>query len=123
MKTVSRRVTVALCVLLAGASITSGETQARVVVGFGFGFPAYGWPWYAPPPVYYPPPPVYYAPPPPVWYVQPPIAQTPIAPPSIGAGQSCNAGAYMCPMDRPAVPGSSCYCLGNGGQRVWGRAG
>ena len=33
-----------------------------VAFGFGFGAPAWGWPYYAP--AYYPPPPAYYAPPP-----------------------------------------------------------
>ena len=39
-----------------------------------------------------------------------------------GGGQACYAGPYVCPMDRPVATGGSCYCLGNGSQRVWGRA-
>jgi hypothetical protein len=61
-------------------------------------------------PACYAPPPVVYAPP-------QPHGQAP-AP----GGQSCCAGAYVCPMDRPVATGSSCYCLGNSGQRVGGRA-
>ena len=91
--------------------------QARVF--FGFGVPLYfGPPVYAPPPVYYPPPPYYYAPPP-VTYAPPP-AYSPM-PTSPASGQSCYAGGYVCPMDRPVSPGSGCYCTVNGG-RVWGRA-
>ena len=73
------------------------------------------------------PPPLYYAPPPPVYYT-PPQSYGPapdVAPAGIGragAGQACYASAYVCPMDRPVAPGGSCYCLGNGGQKVWGRA-
>ncbi|WP_146101937.1 hypothetical protein [Rhodopila globiformis] len=111
----------ALCAIALG--LAAPPAQARVFVGFGFGVPwAYGPgfyppPYYYPPPVYYPPPPVYYAPPqtyaPVPSYTPGPTAQV---------GQSCHAGAYVCPMDRPVAPGSSCYCLGNGGQRIWGRA-
>jgi hypothetical protein len=98
--------------------------QARVFVGVGIGVPYFG-PAYIPPPVYYPPPmyyapPVYY-PPPPVYYSQP-QTYTPVQPYAAG-GQACHAGAYVCPMDRPVAAGSACYCSGNDGQRVWGRAG
>jgi len=82
------------------------------------GFPLfYGPPVYAPPPVYYPPP-MYYPPPPPMVYAPPP-AYSPM--PAAPAGQSCYAGGYACPMDRPVPSGSGCYCTVNGG-RVWGRA-
>jgi len=91
-----------------------GAAQARVFVGFGFPM-FYGPPVYAPPPVYYPPP-MYYAPPPPVVYAPPPQSYSPSP-----AGQSCYAGAYYCPMERPVAPGSGCYCTVNG-SRVWGRA-
>lgn len=107
----------ALAMAIAGA--LPGSAQARVFVGVGIPFPGY-----YPPPVYYPPPPVYYAPPP-VIYAPPPQVYTPppqvYAPPT-AAGQTCYAEAYTCPMDRPVATGGSCYCLGNGGQRVWGRA-
>lgn len=75
-----------------------------------------------PPPVYYasPPPPVYYPPPsPPAWYTPPPAATA--APPA-PTGQSCFAGAYVCPMDHPVPSGSACYCLSNERSKVWGRA-
>lgn len=48
-----------------GLALTPLPAAARVVVGFGFGFPVVPAPWYyAPPPVVYAPPPVVYAPPP-----------------------------------------------------------
>lgn len=58
----------AICLLAAGAALTSGVAEARVDVGIGIGLPgpAYVVP---PPPVYYPPPPVYYEPAP--VYVEP----------------------------------------------------
>ena len=109
-----------------------GAAQARVFVGVGVGVPFFGPPAYYPPPFHYPPPmyyhppPMYYHPPPPVFYAPPPVVYTPppvtYAPPrASAAGQSCQAGAYVCPMDRPAPPGAACYCLGNGSQKVWGR--
>jgi hypothetical protein len=74
-----------------GASVTPAE--ARVFVGFGFGYPYYpapyygypgyyyGYPGYYPDPYYYAyPPPAVYAPPPAV-YAPPPVAATPGAPP------------------------------------------
>jgi hypothetical protein len=73
---------------------------------------AYGYPYAYPPPVYYPPPPVYYAPPPQTY------SQAPVP----GGGQSCYAGAYFCPMERPVASGASCYCPGNNGERIWGKA-
>jgi hypothetical protein len=112
-----RRATVAMVLCAAVAGLTANPAHARVFVGIGI--PFYG-PGYYPPPVYYPPPPVYYAPPPPVVYAPPP--QTYSQAPAPYGGQTCYAGAYVCPMDRPVAPGGSCYCLGNGAQRVWGRA-
>ena len=82
-----------------------------------------GGPVFVGPPVVYPPvvypPPVYYPPPPPVWYT-PPQAQA--APPATPTGQSCYAGPYVCPMDRPVASGSACYCLSNERSKIWGRA-
>src|ERR1700723_2284914 len=94
--------------------------QGRVFCVVGMGGP-WSVPASLPPPYYYPPP-MYYSPPPPVFY-SPPQAYAPQ--PQFGSegGQSCYAGPYVCPMDRPTASGSSCYCLGNGGQKVWGRAG
>jgi hypothetical protein len=80
-----------------------------VALGLGLGAIAAA-PYYYPPPYYYPQPPVVYAPP-----------QT-SSPASGGGQQSCYAGAYICPMDRPIAAGAGCYCLGNSGQRVSGRA-
>lgn len=113
-------VAIALGVAMLGTFAAASPAYSRVFVGFGFplyfGPPAY----YYPPPVYYPPP-AYYPPanypPPPASYAPPPASYAPTQ-----SGQSCNAGAYVCPMDRPVSPGSSCYCLGHGGARVWGRA-
>jgi hypothetical protein len=120
---VLRRTIVAAAVCAAIVGFTGGPAQARVFVGIGI--PFYG-PGFYPPPVYYPPPPVYYAPPP-VVYAPPPVSYAPPqnysqAPGPAGDGQMCYAGPYVCPMDRPVASGGSCYCLGNGGQRVWGRA-
>jgi hypothetical protein len=103
----------ALCVMVLGLLTIVSPANARVFFGIGVPLPYYA-PGYYPPPVYYPPPPVYYAPPPPVVY-------TPPQPAAPAYGQSCNAGAYVCPLDRPMAPGSACYCLGNGGGRVGGR--
>jgi hypothetical protein len=116
------RVTVALVAMTVVAGWASQPAQARVF--FGVGIPFYG-PGYYPPPVYYPPPPVYYAPPPPVYYTPPQqsyVPPPPVAADGSSAGQACNAGAYVCPMDRPVASGGSCYCPGNSGQKVWGRA-
>ena len=107
-------VAAALCAGLLG--MMASPAQARVFVGIGI--PFYG-PGFYPPPYYYPPP-AYYPPPPPVVYAPPQTYAPP--PPSYSAGQTCHAAAYVCPMDRPVASGSGCYCLGNGGQRVWGRA-
>jgi hypothetical protein len=114
-----RRLTAALALSAGFAALAPGPADARVFVGIGVGVPFYGYgpgfypaPYYYPPPVYYPPPPVYYTPP--QVYTPAPAAQP--------GGQTCYAGAYVCPMDRPVPTGASCYCPGNGGQRVWGRA-
>ncbi len=110
-------VAVILCGALVGLSGPSAE--ARVFVGIGI--PFYG-PGFYPPPVYYPPPPVYYPPPPVVYAPPPPVYNSYRGSAPAGAGQTCDAGPYVCPMERPVASGASCYCPGNGGQRVWGRA-
>jgi hypothetical protein len=108
----------AVCAGLTG--MTAPMAQARVFVGIGVG--GFGWPgYYYPPPIYYPPPPVYYAPPPPVTYAPPSYVPQSYTPGG-QSGQMCYAGPYTCPMDRPVASGAGCYCLGNGGQRVTGRA-
>jgi hypothetical protein len=98
-----------------GCCFRGGFWWPGVSLGLGFGAP-----YYYPPPFYYPSPPVYYAPP--QAYYQPPPQAYSQAPPVGSGGQSCYAGAYVCPMDRPVATGASCYCPGNNGQRVGGRA-
>ena len=89
---------------------------------FGFGFPFYfGAPAYYPPPVYYPSP-AYYPPPP--YYSAPPVTYASQPPqPAAPAGQSCYAGAYVCPMEHAVPTGSACYCLSNNRAHIPGRAG
>jgi hypothetical protein len=101
------------------ACLAVSPANARVFIGIGIPFygPGFYGPGYYPGPYYYPPP-AYYPPPPPVVY-SPPQAY---APANAGAGQMCYAGAYVCPMDHPVAAGAGCYCLGNGGQHVSGRA-
>jgi hypothetical protein len=86
-------------------------------VPFGLGLGAIAAaPYYYAPPGYYPPPISYV--PPQAYYPPQAYGQAPVG----GGGQSCYAGAYVCPMDRPIATGASCYCPGNDGQRVGGRA-
>ncbi len=103
--------------------LAGSPAHAGVFVGVGIPFygPGFYGPGYYPSPYYYPPP-VYYPPPPPVVYTPPQPTAPATAPAHAGAGQMCYAGAYVCPMDRPVAAGGGCYCLGNGGQQVWGRA-
>jgi hypothetical protein len=83
-----------------------------------FGFP---YPLYVGPPVYYAPP--YYAPP--VAYAPPGAGYGPqVYDPSAGRGgpavpqtaASCDAGAYVCPLDQPLAAGSPCSCPANRGR-------
>jgi hypothetical protein len=111
-----RRAAVAMTLCAAMVGLAGSPAHARVFIGIGF--PFYG-PYYYPPVPYYYPPPVYYTPPP-VQYARPP--QYSQAPAQGGAGQTCNAAPYVCPMDHPTAAGSNCYCLGSGGAHVWGRA-
>jgi hypothetical protein len=67
----------------------------------------------------YPPPPGY----PPQGGYTPSGAYTP----SMGGGpvagaQSCQAGAYVCPLVQDTPPGGACSCPGHGGQSVRGQA-
>ncbi|MDE2579996.1 MAG: hypothetical protein KGL52_00015 [Rhodospirillales bacterium] len=97
----------------------AAPAQARVRVFFGFGAPVWGWgpgPYYYPPPVYYPPPIIYAPPPPPMVYAPPDAGPAPFA-------RSCDAGAYVCPLERALPAGSRCWCRDNGGRRVYGQAG
>jgi len=114
-----RAITVTAVSALIGLAVVPSPARARVFVGVGIGGPWFG-PAYLPPPYYYPPP-VYYPPPPPVYY-SPPQVYAPPQPVAPVGGQACYADRYVCPMDRPVVTGSACYCPGNGGQKVWGRA-
>jgi hypothetical protein len=109
--------------------------------------PAYYPPYYAPP--YYAPPAVY-APPDSNFSYAPPSSQPQnLAPPpgygsggygpggygpgggygpTMGSGtpygvaQSCQAGAYVCPLTADTPPGGRCSCPGQNGQRVKGQA-
>jgi hypothetical protein len=60
------------------------------------------------PPAYYPPPPPYYVAPPPASYVGPSGDPAP--------GQSCYAGAYVCPLDHVSPIGAPCTCPTNTGR-------
>ena len=120
---------------LAGAAITtpasawwSGGYGGGYRGGYGYGYGyggGYRGGFYVAPPVYIAPP-IYAAPAyPPAYYAPPPVMYTqPSAPPPPSVtGQSCNAGPYVCPMDRPVASGSACYCLSNERSKIWGRAG
>jgi hypothetical protein len=76
-------VTMVSIAVLAGSTVATGPAQARVFIGFGFGFPGFvGPPIIAPPPppiVYAAPPPVYA--PPPVVRMAPPVVYVPPPPP------------------------------------------
>lgn len=143
-----RRLRCVIALTLSVLAALASPAAARGYVGVGVGIPFYGPPVYAVPPAYYAPPPVYLAPPvyvapqsyaPPTYAPQgyaPPMPQSQlppgfIAPPGFNAPsagmypgaappQNCEAGAYRCPMERPSSPGSSCWCSGNQGQRVYG---
>ena len=106
------RRSLAAATLAAGAllALPSTAAQARVFVGFGFGFPVFApyypfYPFYAPW-VAFAPPPVVYAPP----------------PSAAGPAGRCFAGAYVCPPDRPGPVGAPCSCPTNTG-RAAGRIG
>jgi hypothetical protein len=116
----SATVVAGVCAGLGAMVAAPAPAQAAVFVGvgvpfggYGYGYgPPYGYSPYLPPPIYYPPPPVYYAP--------PPVYYTPPRP--VNGSQTCYAGPYVCPMERPVASGAGCYCSGNYGQKVWGRA-
>jgi hypothetical protein len=85
--------------------------------GIPYGYPyAYGYPYSYPYPFLYGYPyGGYSSAPVPGTYAPGPQAAAP-------AGQSCYAGAYVCPMERPVPSGSACYCLSNNRSHVPGRA-
>jgi hypothetical protein len=102
--------------------LAAAPAQARVGVFLGFGAPVWGpAPFYYPPPYY--PPPLYY--PPPVYYPPPPppMVYAPPAPGPAPLARSCNAGPYVCPLERPLPAGARCWCRDNSGQRAYGVAG
>jgi hypothetical protein len=100
----------AFALLLVGAALAApSPAHAWWRGGFFIGFPPV---YVGPPPAYYYPPPYYYAPPPPVVYEQPAPA----------AGQSCYAGAYVCPLNAPSPVGGPCSCPTNTG-RTGGKVG
>jgi len=94
--------------------------------GFYWGGPAFGWGWPYYPPAYYYPPPSYYYPPPAYGYPPPTPGdgydQTTPPPSNGGAARLCVATPYTCPMEVTISPGSTCYCRGNQGQKVYGTA-
>jgi hypothetical protein len=121
--------------VMALCCVMTGEARARIFVGFGF--PLFFPPVVVAPPAYYPPyyPPPAYAPPGNEFSYSPPGSQPQtLAPPrgysQSGAypqysgddGQSCRAGAYVCPLVEDTPPGGACSCPGNNGRRVRGRA-
>lgn len=68
--------------MIATALITSQGAEARVFIGFGFGFPGF-----VAPPIYAPPPPLVYRPaivyaPPPVFRPPTPVVYVPPPPPA-----------------------------------------
>jgi hypothetical protein len=117
---------------LALCGVMAGEAQARIFIGVGV--PLFFPPFVVPPPVYYPPyygPPMVYAPPGNSFSYVPPSAQPRnLAPPQgytpssayDGGMQSCQAGAYVCPLVQDTPPGGACSCPGHDGQRIRGRA-
>jgi hypothetical protein len=137
--------------LLCGALTGAAQARVWVGVGVGpLFFPPFvvGPPAYYPPPYYGPPigyPPqgdtFSYTPPgsqpqglaPPRGYAPPPGYPSPggYTPsggysPSMGgpvqSAQSCQAGAYVCPLVQDTPPGGACSCPGHGGHRVRGQA-
>jgi hypothetical protein len=93
--------------------------------GVFFGFPPIVPYYYVPPPVVYAPPAVVYPPPayppPPAYYPPPAAAQQPQE--GASAAPACRAGAYVCPLEKPAPIGSPCSCPTNSGGRAAGRVG
>jgi hypothetical protein len=72
------------------------------------------------PPQAYEEPPDYGSQYPPPLSNQPQAYQTPPNYGSPSTGQSCQAGGYVCPLERPAPAGAACSCPSNRGGRVWG---
>ena len=126
--------------LLALCGLMTNAAQARIFIGVGvplFYPPVVPAPYYYPPyytPPYYGPPPGY-APPDGSFSYSPPSSQPQnLAPPpgyapggytpstGYGVAQSCQAGAYVCPLVADTPPGGRCSCPGQNGQRIRGQA-
>ena len=129
--------------MLAAVTLTgamAGEAHARIFIGVGiplFVPPIYAAPYYYPP--YYYAPPSVYAPPGNTFNYTPPSAQPQsLAPPRTSSGgyapsggytpstgsaaQSCQAGAYVCPLVEDTPRGGACACPGHNGQQIRGQA-
>lgn len=95
----------ALALVLASIGTASAHGGSSVHFGFGFGFPVYGGPYYAPyyypPPAYYYPPPAYAAPAAPV-YVEPPQNAAPA--PQAQAAPPSDQYWYFCPDSKTYYP-------------------
>ncbi len=107
------RLALAAGVIGLGAAAMPAPAQAWWRGGWGWhGGVVFGVvpPVFLPPPVVYaPPPPVYYAPP--AYYAAPAPAYSPAA-----TGQSCYAGAYVCPLLHAQPVGANCGCPAYGGR-------
>jgi hypothetical protein len=99
----------ALAVAVTAVAIPRPAHAWRVF--FGFPYPLYvGPPVYYAPPVVYAPPTVAYGP-----QVYDPAADR-AAPAVPRTAASCDAGAYICPLDQPLASGSPCSCPANRGR-------
>jgi hypothetical protein len=126
--------------VLALCGVMAGAAQARIFIGFGG--PVFFPPYVVAPPYYYAPyyaPPAVYAPPgntfnytpggnyspqggQPQSLAAPQGGYTPSRGYDGGGGQSCQAGAYVCPLVEDTPPGAACSCPGHNGQRIRGQA-
>ena len=114
------RASLALAALILSGAM-AGETQARVVVGFGFGVPLF---WPGPvviaPPGYYAP--GYYQQPAATFSYVPPQARPRSLTPRVSEAGYCQAGPYTCPLVAETPLGGACACPGHDGRRVRGQA-
>jgi hypothetical protein len=130
--------------VLALSGMMATQAQARIFIGLGL--PLFLPPVVVPAPYYYPPyygPPAVYAPPGNSFNYAPPGSQPQslAAPQSYapaytpggytpsnggeqtaGGAQSCQAGAYVCPLVEDTPPGGACSCPGHNGQHIRGQA-
>jgi hypothetical protein len=93
------------------AALAPSPASARVILGFGLGFPLFA-PAYPPPaPVYYPPP-TYYVPPPPppAAYYPPPAAVAPAPVPAPSSAQ-CRPYSATAIIDGQAREATGTACL------------